>query len=165
MATVLTNPDATITFTVKRLRFRSATQGLVMVTSGSDPDVITALTSDSTGRVSQRNNNEFELSGSGPQGNKIDLEFVVEPEDEYTAVDLVIKRITSTSEGGVAWDDLKIHNNGKKNTIAVKDHGRVPNPTQQPITYEIYMFIKRNSAGDDYPIGDIGVIDPLWTNR
>ena len=37
--------------------------------------------------------------------------------------------------------------------------------TLPPITYEIYMLIRRRDAGGDYPFGDIGVIDPSWINR
>ena len=37
--------------------------------------------------------------------------------------------------------------------------------TTPSITYAIYVVIKPRAAGDDFPLGDIGVIDPLWINR
>jgi hypothetical protein len=165
MAILLANPDAVITLTVNR--FLSATQGQVMSTAGSNPDVTTALSIDTTGRVSWRSNNEFELSGGDPQGNHpITLHFVVLSKEIYAAVDLVVRKLTPISTGGTEWDQLTVGNGANDNVIAVRDHGRVPSPTQ-PITYEFYMFIKRRRMDndEDFPFGDIGVIDPLWINR
>ena len=160
---LLANPDAVITFTVNR--FRSATQGQVMLTSLQNADVTTNLTVNATGRVTRKNNNEFELSGGDPHGNNpIVLHLVVLPKDEYAAVDLVIRKVTQIAEGGTAWDDRKVGNGNNDNIISVIDHGRVPDPAQ-PITYEFFMLVRRRNTGIDYPFGDIGVIDPLWTNR
>jgi hypothetical protein len=159
---LLASPDAVITFTINR--FLSATQGQVMLTSLSNPDVTTDLTVNTTGRVTRKSNNEFELSGGNPHGNPLTLHLVVLPKADYAAVDLVIRKVTPVAEGGTAWDQLTIGNGANDNVISVRDHGRVPDPAQ-PITYEFYMFIRRRDAGSDYPFGDIGVIDPLWTNH
>jgi hypothetical protein len=159
---LLTNPDAIITFTVGR--FLSVTQG-TMVTSGASPDVTSALVQGG-GRVSRLNNNSFEVAGGNPQGNNpLVLQFEVLPADKYAAVGLIIKNLHNVSEGGVtSWDSVNVGSGVNDNKVTVTD--RVPLPAgTASITYEVYMLVRPKQAVDGFPIGDVGLIDPLFTNR
>lgn len=158
----LTAADAIITLTVNR--FVSVTQGK-MVTSGANPDVISALTL-SGGRVSRLSNHSFEVTGGNPQGsNPLVVQIEVLPADAYAAVGLIIKNVQNANEGGViSWDSVNVGSGANDNKITVKDKAPLPAGTTS-IVYELYMLIKPKYAVADCPVGDIGLIDPLWTNR
>lgn len=153
------NPNlAVIEFTVTN--FVSVRQGGRMVTSGQSPDVTTSL-SVTPPRVSRQSNSVFEFSSGG--GPPVDLAFAVLPSGEYAAVGLIVQKVTADDDGGGVWDRLTVGNGPNDNVIYVRNTGKPT--TLPPITYEIYMLIRRRDAGGDYPFGDIGVIDPSWINR
>lgn len=159
---LMANLDVVITFTVNR--YLSATQGK-MVTSGANPDVITNLVSDTTGRVSRPSNDSFEATGSDPRGNKpFVVQIEVLPADAFAVEALIIKNVQNISEGGVAWDDVRVGSGGNDNKVTLKDHGRKP-VNVASIPYELYLLIKPKQAIADFPVGDVGLIDPRWTNR
>jgi len=159
MVDTLAQPDATIELDVKH--FLSVTQGL-MATSGADPDVVATLVDDAKGRVRKlgKGGAIFEVDGSNASGNKLDIRFRVLPIDDYDAVDLIVKNMQNIDEGGTAWDNVRF----SRNEVIVTDHARKKDPTPS-ITYAIYVVIKPRATRNDFALGDIGVIDPLWTNR
>jgi hypothetical protein len=160
----LTNPDAIIRFTVER--FISVTQG-TMMTSGAVPDVKSTLVDDYNGRVKMLSNSSFELTGAdatGRNGLWLQLEVVSDDQDvSYDVVEMIIKNVNNVNEGGDAWDQVKV-GNPKDNMVTLRNHGRKPDPVSS-IPYEIYLLIKPVGTVPGYPIGDVGLIDPLWTNR
>lgn len=153
---------AVIEFTVKN--FISLRQRGIMQTSGSNPDVDTRLTLDAKNRITQQGNAAFTFDRAG--GAPVTLAFAVfgaDPNEEYTAVDLIVQKTTADDDGGGVWDSRVVGNGPNANTVYVRNRGR---PDHKPvITYSIYLLVRRVDAGADYPLGDIGVIDPLWTNR
>lgn len=156
------NPDVIITFTVNR--YLSVTQG-TMLTSGANPDVTTSLVSDLTGRVSRQSNDTFEATGSDPQGNKpFVVQIEVLPADAFSVEGLIIKNIQNINEGGVAWDDVRVGSGQNDNKVTLKDHGRKP-ASVTSIAYELYLLIRPKQEIVDFPVGDVGLIDPRWTNR
>jgi hypothetical protein len=156
------NPDVVITFTVNR--YLSVTQA-TMSTSGANPDVTTALVFDATGRVSRPSNSSFEATGSDPQGNNpFVVQIEVLPADAFAVEDLIIRNVNSVSEGGVAWDDVRVGSGANDNKVTLKDRGRKP-ANVPSIAYELYLLVKPKQPGADFPVGDVGLIDPLWTNR
>lgn len=162
----LANPDAIVTLTVNR--YLSVTQG-VMVTSGANPDVVADLTLDANRRVTKLSNNAFEVTGSDDQGSRpLDIQFQVLPADAYAAVGLVIKNLHNIDEGnqhlGKPWADVKVGSGTNDNQVTVTDKARKKNTTPS-IPYGVYVLIKPKAAAADFPVGDVGVIDPLWTNR
>lgn len=159
MVDPLAQPDAIIELAVNR--YLSVTQGL-MGTSGANPDVVATLIQDAKGRIKKQGTGGlFEVTGSNAQGsNKLDVLFRILPPEAYDVVDLVIKNLQNIDEGGTAWDNVRKN----RNEVTVTDHARKQDPTPS-ITYAIYVVIKPRAAGDDFPLGDIGVIDPLWINR
>lgn len=158
------NPHlAVIEFTVNR--FVSVRQGSMMLTSGSPPDVTTDLRLNATGRVTRTGNDEFVQSGGGPP---VDLAFAVfssDPTIEYSAVGLFAQKVTPVDDSGSVWDPVVTVGNGiNEHVIFVKNKGK-PDPTVSEIKYRIFMLVRQKNAGADYPLGDIGVIDPSWINR
>jgi hypothetical protein len=154
------NPDATVTFTVAN--YMSVTQGQ-MSTSAGTPDVTTAL-QDTSGRVTRNSNGSFTVSGSSPTGNVLVLQFEVLPYGSYSIVDLIIKNISNINEGGVAWDSIIIGSGANDNKVTLRDIARKPS-TATSIDYEIYLLIRPKADMTWFPIGDYGLIDPLWTNN
>lgn len=154
------NPDAVITFTVNN--YVSVTQR-TMSTSASTPDVVTALQDNSGGRVNRVSNGSFMVSGGGPSGNVLVLQFEVLPGDLYAIERLIIKKLSNISEGGVAWDSIIYGNGANDNTMTLRDIVRIP--SGQPIEYELYLLIRPKQNPEGFPIGDLGLIDPLWTNN
>ena len=159
---LMTSSEAIITLTVNR--YMSITQGK-MVTSGANPDVISALTQNTGNRVTRLNNGSFQVTGGNPQGNNpLVLRIEVLPKDDYAAVGLVIRNVHNISEGGVvSWDSFNVGTGANDNSVVVKDNAPLPAGTSS-ITYELYMLIKPRAAVADLPLGDIGMIDPLITN-
>jgi hypothetical protein len=156
------NPDVVITFTVSR--YLSVTQG-TMLTKGANPDVTTDLVLDAAGRVSRPNNGSFEATGSDPQGNNpFVVQIEVLPANAYAVKDLIIRNVHNINEGGVAWDDVRVGEGLNDNKVTLKDRGRKP-VNVASIAYELYLLIKPKQAPADFPVGDVGLIDPLWTNR
>jgi hypothetical protein len=161
MPTVLTsNPDTVITFTVNN--YVSVTQG-TMSTSASPPDVVTALVSNTSGRVTRVSNGSFTVSGSAPGGNPIVLKFEVLPEGVYSLEGVIIKNVNNINEGGVPWDQVIIGSGANDNKVTLRDFAR--KPSTDPVDYRIYLLIcpKQNPQG--FPVGDFGLIDPLWSNQ
>jgi hypothetical protein len=152
-----TNPDVIIRFTVNR--YQSVTQG-TMLTSGADPDVLTLLVTDGGGRVTRPSNGSFVATGSDPGGNKFVVQIEVLPENAYAVEDLIIRNLHNVNEGGVAWDDVKINNN----KVTLTDHARKP-ANVVSIEYNLYLLIKPKQDIAGFPVGDVGLIDPLWSNR
>jgi hypothetical protein len=152
---------AVIQFAVKN--FVSLRHGAMMLTADPPKDVASSLTtSEAPPRVSMPDNDTFEfIRGGGPP---ISLAFAVLPEDEYAAVGLFVQKMSSEDDGGGVWDGLTVGNGPNDNVIYSRNTGR-PVPSMPPITYKIYMLVRRRNAGADYPVGDIGVIDPVWVNR
>jgi hypothetical protein len=162
MADPLVNPEAIITLTVKR--YLSVTQG-VMTTSGANPDVDAVLIQDGNGRVRQQGANAFEVSGSNEHGNApVDILFRVLPCGDYRAVDLVVKNLQNIPEGGPSWDTVRVGSGTNDHEVTVTDKAR-KQPATTSITYGVYVLIKPKAAAADYPVGDVGVIDPFITNR
>ena len=158
----LAAPDVVITFTVNR--YLSVTQG-TMLTSGANPDITTDLVSDTTGRVSRPNNGSFEATGSDPQGNNpFVVQIQVLPAAAYAVENLIIRNVHNVSEGGVAWDDVRVGSGLHDNKVTLTDRGRKP-ANVASIAYELYLLIKPKQAASDFPVGDVGLIDPLWTNH
>lgn len=155
------NPHlAVIEFTVTN--FVSVRQGVMMLTADPPKDVTTDLALNTTPpRVSRQNNNVFEFSVGG--GPALDLAFVVLPQEKYAAVGLFVQKVTAGSDGGGVWDKVIVGNGANDNVVYVKNKGKAP--IQPPSTYKVYMLIRQRDAGEDYALGDIGVIDPLWINR
>lgn len=164
MLILSSNPHlAVIEFTVKR--FVSVRQGSMMLTSGSPPDVTTDLRLNATGRVTRMGNDEFVQSGGGPP---IDLALAVissDPAIQYAAVGFFVQQVTAVVDGSGVWDPkVDVGNGPNEHVIFVKNKGK-PDPGVPEIKYRIYMLIRQKNAGADYPLGDIGVIDPSWINR
>jgi hypothetical protein len=156
------NPDVVITFAVNR--YLSVTQG-TMLAPGANPDVTADLVSDATGRVSRRSNGSFEATGSDPPGNNpFVVQIEVLPAGAFAVEDLIIRNVHNISEGGVAWDDVRVGSGANDYTVTLKDRGRKP-ANVASIAYELYLLIKPKQAIADFPVGDVGLIDPLWTNR
>ena len=155
------NPDAVVTFTVNN--YVSATQRK-MLTTGPSPDVVTALVSDASGRVTRNSDGSFSVSGSAPGGNPLVLQFEVLPEGLYAVAGLIIENRSNTNEGGVAWDSIIIGNGTNDNKVTLRDIARKPS-TATNIEYEIYLMIRPKQDPPWFPIGDFGLIDPLWTNN
>lgn len=154
--------DVVITFTVNR--YLSVTQG-TMLTSGANPDVTTALIFDASGRVSRPNNGSFEATGSDPQGNNpFVVQIEVLPAGAYAVESLIIRNVYNINEGGVAWDDVRVGSGALDNKVTLKNRGRKP-ANVGSIAYELYLLIKPKQAIADFPVGDVGLIDPLWTNH
>jgi len=159
------NPHlAVIEFTVNK--FVSVRQGAMMLTAGSPPDVTTDLSANASGRVVRTDNDRFVFNKSG--GPALDLAFAVFSSDtsiEYAAVGLIIQKVTSAHDGGGVWDPVVTVGNGpNEHVIYAKNKGK-PDSSLPDIEYRIYMLIRQKHAGADYPIGDVGVIDPSWINR
>lgn len=151
---------AVIEFTVNN--FVSVRQGGVMRTSGMTPDVVTSLTVNTTPpKIAQPNNSTFEFTRAG--GPPVSLAFVVQPEADYAAVGLIVQKLTSGSDGGGVWDQVTVGNGPNDNVVYVRNTGKPD--ASPPMSYEVYLLVRRRNAGDDFPIGDVGVIDPLWINR
>jgi hypothetical protein len=156
----LANPDAIIQLTVNR--YLSLTQGK-MVTTGAGPDVTTTLVQGG-GRVTRLSNGAFEVNGGDPQGrNPVVIQFEVLPPDTYAAVGLIVKNLHNVPDGGNSWDQVVYPGGVNDNKVIVRD--RVPVPQGAPISYELYVLIKPKAAAADFPVDDIGLIDPLFTNR
>lgn len=153
------NPDAVITFTVNN--YVSVTQR-TMLTSGSTPDVVTSL-QDQSGRVTRVSNGSFKVSGSSPTGNALVLQFEVLPGDLYAIERLIIKKLSNISEGGVVWDMIIYGSGGNDNKMTLRDIAR--KPSAAAIDYELYLLIRPKQSPEGFPIGDLGLIDPLWTNN
>jgi hypothetical protein len=154
------NPDATVTFTVNT--YASVTQG-IMSTKTDPPDVVTAV-QDNSGRVSKMSNGSFEVSGSAAQGNPLVLQFEVLPADAYAIVGVIIQNLSGVSEGGTPWDTIIIGSGASANKMTLRDVARKPTSASS-IDYEIYLLIKPKQAATNFPVGDYGLIDPVWTNR
>lgn len=162
MVDPLTIPEAIITLTVNR--YLSVTQG-VMTTSGANPDVVADLIQDGNGRVRKHGANAFEVDGSNEHGNNpVDIRFRILPEGAYRALDLVVKNLQNIAEGGPSWDTVKVGSGANDNEVTVTDR-TCKQPTTTSITYGVYVLIKPKSPAADYPVGDVGVIDPFITNR
>jgi hypothetical protein len=165
MTTVLANPLVIVTLTVNR--YVSLTQG-TMVTTGAVPDVVANLTQDGGGRAKMLANSAFEVDQSNKDGDKpVDILFRILPGPngaEYTAIDLIIKNLQNIDEGGESWIDVKVGSGSNANEVTVTDKARKKDVTTS-ITYGVYVIIRPKSAGVDYPVGDFGMIDPLFTNR
>jgi len=154
------NPNqALITFTVNT--FVSIRQGKMMLTADPPKHVSSDLTANTNpSRLSRPNNDTFDFTvGNGPP---VQLMFAVEPYAEYAAVDLFVQKVTSGNDGG-AWDNLHVGTGQHDNVIYVRNKGKPADAG--PFEYRVYMLIRRRDAGADYPLGDIGVIDPIWINR
>ena len=156
------NPDAIITLTVNR--YLSVTQG-TMVTARANPDVTSALVADAGNRISRKSNNSFEITGGDPHGNNpLVLRIEVLPAESYAAVGLIVKNVNNVSEGGItSWDSMNVGNGAHDNSVTVTDKAPLPQGTQS-ITYELYMLIRPKANAADYPVGDIGLIDPRISN-
>ncbi len=154
------NPDATVTFTVNT--YASVTQR-IMSTKTEPPDVVTALQDNSGGRVSRVSNGGFTVSGSAAQGNPLVLQFEVLPADAYAIEGVIIKNLSGISEGGTPWDTIIIGSGANDNKMTLRDVARKPS-TATSIDYEIYLLIKPKQATTNLPVGDYGLIDPVWTN-
>jgi hypothetical protein len=153
-------PDAIVTLNV--VRYRSVTQGK-MLTSVADPDVTCTLTQDAGGRVKQTGPDRFEVSGGDPQGkNPLSVQFRVLPELDYAAAGLIIENLHGTADNG-SWDSVTVGSGTNDNTVTVTDRVRLPQST--PIEYRVYVFVRPKQAIADFPVGDVGLIDPLWSNR
>lgn len=159
--TLTSNPDAVITFTVNN--FVSVTQR-TMSTSTSTPDVVTAFQDNSGGRVTRVGNGSFRVSGSSPTGNALVLQFEVLPGDLYAIERLIIKKLSNISEGGVAWDSIIYGSGANANKMTLRDIARKPS-SAPAVDYELYLLIRPKQDPDGFPIGDLGLIDPLWTNN
>lgn len=155
------NPDVVITFTVTQ--YQSVTQG-TMLTSGASPQVTTALVQDSTARVTRLNNGAFEVSGGGPQGNPLVVLLEVLPADAYAVAGVIIRNLNSVNEGGTAWDQVIVGSGSNDNRVTLRDVARKPTSVAA-IDYELLLLVKPKQFSADFPIGDFGLIDPLWTNR
>lgn len=154
----LANPEALITLTVRR--YVSLTQG-EMVTSGAHPDVEADLVQNANGRARKQSNHAFEVDGSNEQGNApIDIRFRILPDGAYDAVGLVVKNLQNVAEGGTAWERVRVNGN----EVTVTDRARKKDPTPS-ITYAVYVLVSPRVPTEDFPVGDVGVIDPLITNR
>lgn len=155
------NPNvAVIEFTV--VKFVSVTKGKMMLTLDPPKDVVSSLSVNTTPpRVAMRNNNEFEFSVGG--GPALDLVFTVSPSDKYAAVGLFVQKVSADSDGGGVWDKVTVGNGPFDNTVYVRNKGK--SDAAPPSTYRVFMLIRQRDAGEDYALGDIGVIDPLWINR
>jgi hypothetical protein len=155
------NPNlAVIEFTVNR--FVSVRQGAMMFTADPPKDVVSSLASNTTPpRLSMPNNDTFDfLVGNGPP---VQLAFAVLPGDEYAAVGLFVQKVSADPDGGGVWDGLTVGNGINDNAIYVKNKGR--RQDLPPSTYRIYMLVRKRNSGEDFPLGDVGVIDPVWINR
>lgn len=157
---LLPNPDAIIRLTVNR--YLSATQGR-MLTSGANPDVTTTLVQGG-GRVNWLSNGAYEVTGGDPHGNNpLVIQIEIQPAEAFAAVGLVVRNLYNVPDGGNAWDQVSVGSGANDNKITVRD--RVPLPQGNPISYELYVLIKPKQAAADFPVGDVGLIDPLFTNR
>ena len=90
--------------------------------------------------------------------------FSSDPNIEYAAVGLFVQKVSSADDGGNVWDRVTVGNGPYEHVIYTKDNGK-PTSSSSDIEYRIYMLIRQKNAGADYPLGDIGVIDPSWINR
>lgn len=153
------NPNlAVITLTVNR--FVSVLQGTMMLTADPPKDVDSDLLVKPS-RVSRLDNSTFEFVAAG--GPAVQLAFAVLPAEDYAVVGLFVRRTSADPDGGGVWDNVIVGNGFNDNVVYVRNKGR---PSHlPPATYEVYMLVRRRDAGEDYPAGDIGVIDPVWINR
>jgi len=61
----LSYPDPIVTLSA--MLFVSMTQGMMMVTSGPNPDVTCALVPEAGNRISSKSNNSFDPTGGNPR--------------------------------------------------------------------------------------------------
>ncbi len=155
------NPDATIRFTVSN--YVSATQG-TMSTKPANPDVDTELVAGSSPRVTKNNNGSFSVSGSTNSGNPLVLQFEVLPAGAYEIKDLIIKNLNNINAGGTEWDTIIFGQGQHDYKVTLRDLARKPSSVAS-IDYEIYLLIKPKQDPESFPVGDYGLIDPLWTNN
>jgi hypothetical protein len=155
------NPDAVITFTVDN--YVSVMQRK-MLTAGMSPDVTATLVSDSSGRVTRVSNGSFTVSGSAPGGNHLVFRLEVLPAGDYEIKGVIIKNLSNTNEGGVAWDQVIIGSGANDNKVTLRDIGKKPSGVTS-IEYQLCLLIKPKQDPEWYPVGDFGLIDPLWTNN
>lgn len=153
-------PDAVVTFTVNN--YVSVVQRK-MLTSGENPDVTTVLVSDASGRVTRVNNGSFSVSGASPTGNHLVFQLEVLPAGVYEVKGVIIKNLSNTNEGGVPWDDVNIGQGANDNKVTLRDIGKKPSGVTS-IEYELCLLIRPKQDPEWYPVGDYGLIDPLWTN-
>jgi hypothetical protein len=163
MLILQSNPnEALISFTIQENRFVSVLQGKMMLTADPPMDVVSDLAVNTNpARLSRPANGIFEFAAAG--GPPVQLTFAVLPKEQYAAVGLFVRRTSADPDGGGVWDNVIVGNGFNDNVVYVRNKGR---PSHlPPATYEVYMLVRRRDAGEDYPTGDIGVIDPVWINR
>jgi len=163
MLILQSNPNlAVITFEIKEGRFVSVLQGKMMLTADPPKDVVSDLSVNTTPpRLTRPDNGTFEFAAAG--GPPIELAFAVLPAEQYAAAGLFVRKTSPDPDGGGVWDNVIVGNGVNDNVVYVKNRGKPAHLL--PATYEVYMLVRRRDAGDDYPLGDIGVIDPVWINR
>ncbi len=150
--------DTIITLRVDN--FVSVTQG-VMVTSGASPDVVSALTLPHA-RVTRISNHAFEVKGGTSDGNPLSVRIEILPREQFDAVGLFIRKLSNVPVVGIDWDDYRVGNSNYSNAVTVRDRCVVSGGV--PVTYEVYLVIKRKAAGAGFPLGDLGLIDPKISN-
>jgi hypothetical protein len=83
----------------------------------------------------------------------------------WDLLSLIIENVSNVSEGGViSWDQVVVGIGVNDNKITLRDRAPLPVGTSF-IAYELYMLIRPRNAGADFPVGDVGLIDPVFNNR
>ena len=118
----------------------------------------------SEGRNGCQGRRSFSVSGSTNSGNPLVLQFEVLPAGAYEIKDLIIKNLNNINAGGTEWDTIIFGQGQHDYKVTLRDLACKPSSVAS-IDYEIYLLIKPKQDPESFPVGDYGLIDPLWTNN